>query len=356
MRLLLCWANISGYMAACWRALAATPGVELKIIAFEAGAKTFSNDLIRGIDCRVLTSADKNDAALIRSLVKDARPEILYVSGWFHPPYRALLSDAEFEGVPKWMGVDTPWRGTFRQQLGRLALRPLMSNVDRVFVAGERAWQYMRRLGFDESQISRGLYGVDYDGFARVLQTRQQQPGGWPRRFLYLGRYAPEKALDVLASAYAKYRGAVSDPWPLTCCGAGAEKHLLANQAGIADIGFQQPADTINIMAGHGALILPSRFEPWGVVVAEASAAGLPVICTEACGSAVELVRPYYNGLPVATGNVDALASAMLWTHEHHADLPEMGRRGNHLAEAYSAQAWATSWAETARNDLNRAK
>ena len=76
MRLLLCWADISGYMAACWRALAAEEGIDLRIVAWEAGQKTFANDLVRGLNCRLLTAEEKNDAGLIRSLVKFIFPVV----------------------------------------------------------------------------------------------------------------------------------------------------------------------------------------------------------------------------------------------------------------------------------------
>lgn len=352
MRIVLCWADISGYMAACWRALSQVPGVELHVIAWESGSKTFSTDLVKDINCKLLTQEQKNDAALIKSLVKEAKPDVLYVSGWFHPPYRQLLHDADFESTPKWLGVDTPWWGTLRQQVGTIALRRLMRRVDRVFVAGERAWQYMRRLGLDESQVARGLYGVNYETLSALHPQRTQLPGGWPKQFLYVGRYAPEKSLDLLMEAYASYRQQVSDPWPLTCCGSGTEKNVLANREGVQDLGFQQPAQISEVMLRHGVFVLPSKFDPWPLVVVEASAAGLPVICTEACGSSVELVRPYFNGIPVATGNAEALAGAMRWMHEHHADLPEMGARGVMLAAAYSAQMWANRWTEAARQSL----
>ena len=58
------------------------------------------------------------------------------------------------------------------------------------------------------------------------------------------------------------------------------------------DRGFVQPADQAAIWAEHGAFALASRYDPWPLVIVEACAAGLPVIHSEACGSAVELVRP----------------------------------------------------------------
>jgi glycosyltransferase involved in cell wall biosynthesis len=61
-------------------------------------------------------------------------------------------------------------------------------------------------------------------------------------------------------------------------------------------------------------------------------------------------VRPYYNGITVATRDVDALADAFAWAHQQTSEqLAEMGRRGRELAAAYSAQMWAQRWAQAAR-------
>ena len=83
---------------------------------------------------------------------------------------------------------------------------------------------------------------------------------------------------------------------------------------------------------------------PWGVVIAEASAAGLPVICSSACGAASDLVRSYFNGVVVPPETPAALARAMRWIHERQSELPEIGRRGQSLAAAFSAESWAVRW------------
>jgi glycosyltransferase involved in cell wall biosynthesis len=114
----------------------------------------------------------------------------------------------------------------------------------------------------------------------------------------------------------------------------------------VSNAGFVQPDGQPEILARHGVFVLASRFEPWGVAIAEACAAGLPVIHSEACGAAVELVRPYFNGVGVATENAAALTAAMRWCHDHHSELPEMGARSQPLAAAYSADAWADRWTQ----------
>jgi glycosyltransferase involved in cell wall biosynthesis len=147
-----------------------------------------------------------------------------------------------------------------------------------------------------------------------------------------------------LLEGYRAYRASTSDPWPLTCCGGGPYAETIRNEPGISDRGFVQPAEVPAVLQEHGAFVLASRYDPWPLVIVEACAAGLPVIHSEACGSAVELVRPYFNGLGIATANSEALSAAMCWCHENHAALREMGRRAVQMAAPYSAQAWAKRW------------
>jgi glycosyltransferase involved in cell wall biosynthesis len=147
-----------------------------------------------------------------------------------------------------------------------------------------------------------------------------------------------------LVKAYSEYRRNVSNPWGLTCCGTGEERKHLDGIPGVVDAGFTPPKDLPTLFRQHGAFVLVSRFEPWGVVVAEAAASGLPVICSSACGAGMDVVRPYFNGIVVAAGDVAGFAHAMRWVHEHEADLPSMSRKGQALAEPYSAEAWASRW------------
>jgi glycosyltransferase involved in cell wall biosynthesis len=238
---------------------------------------------------------------------------------------------------------DKPW---LRSTLVRAYLRPFLNRVSTVIVSGERSWQYARALGVNESRIKRGMYGFDADLFANIFAARQMQTD-WPRRFLFMGRYVPDKAIDVLVEAYQAYRTQSRDPWPLTCCGIGPMESLLSGVSGIDDRGFVAPADQRELYLSSGCAIMPSRYEPWGVAIAEAAASGLPVICTAACGASVELVRSEYTGLIVPSDDAPALARAMLAIERtDRAELCELGRHGAALAAAFGAQHWAARWHE----------
>ena len=346
VRVAACWTEISGYMGACWRAWGHQPAIDLRVIAFDAPPGTFDRGISGIPACDILGPGERGDARRIESYVLGHRPEVVVLPGWSHAEYVRLAFHPALQHARIIMGMDTPLRHTWRQRLARLKIGRYLERVDGVVVAGERSWQYARYLKVPESKLRRGLYGVDSDLFEPLFEQRLRRPEGWPRRFLFAGRYAAEKGIDVLADAYRLYRSKVRDPWELSVCGSGLLGSSLMQIEGVTDHGFVQPRDLPRVFGAQGAFIMPSLYEPWNVAIAEACASGLPVVCTEACGASVELVRPYDNGMVVPTGDEQRLAAALVWIHRNAGRLPEMGRRSRALARAYSAEKWAERWTE----------
>lgn len=345
VKVIFCWSDISGYMAACWRTLQDYPEINLHVLAFQARTETaFSDRLMQGIPHRLLDLQERQDSALIRKYVLAENPDIIVMCGWLHQPYRQLAFDPDLRDVKFIMGMDTPWQGTWRQQLAPWLLRRYLKRMEHVFVTGERSWQYAQHLGIPTNRIHKGLYGIDYDRWATLLNDRQQ--AAWPRSFLFVGRYIPIKAIDMLVAAYQQYRSQVGDPWPLVCCGKGELASLLDDQLGIENRGFVQPDAMRIIWRQAGAFILPSRFDPWPLAIVEAAAAGLPIICSDACGSSVEVVRSWYNGLTVDGHNGSQLCSAMLAFHRNYDLLPTWGHRSQQLAAPYSSSIWLERWTQ----------
>jgi glycosyltransferase involved in cell wall biosynthesis len=345
LRVVFCWAEASGYMGACWRALAARPDIDLHIIypeqIFNWQTNRFQHELAGLSSERFDAKAPSIEKWLVDA-VERQRPDVMVVCGWIYWPYTRVVQSPRLERVRMVLGMDSPWRGSLTQRVARFRLRRLVERCDAVITAGERSAVYARRLGVAERKIRTGYYGFDFARFGPVAHARAGAP--WPRQFLFIGRYVPQKDLGTLAAAYARYRELVDDPWGLTCCGDGRDGGLIQGRAGITDIGFKPPAELPAILRQHGAFVMASHFEPWGVVIAEAAASGLPLLCTTACGAAVDLLRPYYNGVTAAARDVEGIARAMQWMHQHYEELPVMGARSHALAEAFSAEAWALRW------------
>jgi len=345
LRVAFCWTNISGYMAACWRAMAARGEVDLRVLAYRAGGDSntqFSEAIMHGIPCRLLDQTERLDASLIEAWVVEQDPEVVVTTGWWQKNYRRLVDVPQLKGKAFITGIDTPWRSPL-QYLNRFRVGGYMRRLDRVVAAGERAWRHARNIGVPEHRIGRGQYGVDWKSLGEVAAVRAA--GNWPRRFLFVGRYVREKGVDVLMKGYAAYRASVVDPWPLDCCGMGPLAPMLNGREGVTDSGFVQPADMSQHWRKAGAFVIPSRFDPWPLALVEAAASGLPVIASEACGSADEVLRRGSSGLAFRTGHAHGLAVAMAALHKRHAELPAWGGRSRRLAEPYSAEAWADKWA-----------
>ena len=345
IRVVFCWAEVSGYSAACWQALVRRPGLDVHVIHPERllpRPNPFTiAPLLDGISHEMFDTSRPDIDDYLLNAVTAQRPDVVVLCGWIYWPYTRLVNARPLAAARMILGMDTPWRGTVVQRLARLRLSSFVGGLDLVVAAGERAAEYARRIGVADACIRSGFYGFDFQSYAG---TANRRPQPWPRRFLFAGRFAQEKGLVTLMQAYATYRSSVTDPWPLTCAGAGPEAHRLNGIPGVTDAGFMQPSDLIELFGSHGAFVLPSHFEPWGVVIAEAAAAGLPVVCTSACGAAADVVRPYYNGVVVPERDVAALARALRWIHDHESCLPEIGCRGQALAHAFSAEAWAERW------------
>ncbi len=343
LKVVFCWSDISGYMAACWRELHRSADIEVFVVAFQALTETaFGDRLMADIPSQLLDLDARQDAREIERLVVAQRPDVIVLVGWLHEPYKKLVSSPNLQKTAFVMGMDTPWQGNLRQRLAPVVLKSYLQRMNRVVVTGERSWQYAKRLGIAADRIDRGLYGIDYQNWLPLWQQRTLAE--WPRSFLFVGRYTPIKAIDVLIAAYRDYRQQVDEPWELVCCGQGDLKSQLAAQPGIIDRGFLQPTQMNAVWLGAGAFILPSRFDPWPLAIVEAAAAGLPIIATDVCGSAVEVIRPHYNGLVIPEDNPIALTAALVTFHQRYDRLSIWGQRSQSLAAPYATTVWVERW------------
>jgi glycosyltransferase involved in cell wall biosynthesis len=343
MRVLFYWTDISGYMAACWRELTSILDGEVHVVANASSYQTaFASQVMEGVAWTPVPAGQKTNASYMAQQMRIHKPNVVVVSGWSTQAYRSLVHHRAGLAPKYLMAMDTPWRGTAKQYCARYVLSGYLKHIDAVFVTGERSWQYAQRLGFQERQLYRGLYGVDYEALFPMYDARVKA-GPWPRRFLFVGRYSTEKGIEMLVNGYAGYRDRVADPWPLVCCGCGPLAPLLRKQPGVTDLGFLQPDAVREEMRKSGALLLPSTFDPWPLALVEGAAAGMPVVCSEACGSSVEIIRDGYSGFTFATGDRLRFVDRLCTVH-HSTILPSIGSHAQSFAAAYSSHEWARRW------------
>ena len=205
--------------------------------------------------------------------------------------------------------------------------------ADHILTVSEFARQSYLEAGVPPQRVHAIAVGVETSQFRPATKEAPFDSGpASDFRFVYVGNAARLKGLDVLGDAVRRLRQS-GQRLALTLIGVS---HTAAIESidGITRIGRLNHDRLARELPQHDALVLPSHFDSFGMVVAEAMACGLPVIVTENVG-AKEMVTQQVNGQIVAAGDALALASAMRWFLDNRGKLPEMSHAARMAAEQY---------------------
>ncbi|MBZ5653926.1 MAG: glycosyltransferase family 4 protein [Acidobacteriia bacterium] len=228
-------------------------------------------------------------------------------------------------------------------------------------VPGKSSFDYLRTLGASDHAIFTAPNAVDGAFFATQAEEVKRQPAafrerfGLPRRFiLFVGRLVREKGVFDLIQAYAKLGSDLRSEVGLVFAGDGASKEALAEQAKqiepgvICFPGFVQREDLAGLYGLAEALTLPTHSDPWGLVVNEAMACGLPIVVTNVAGCASDLVVEGWNGCVVPPADPSRLSAAIRSLLSQPEMTRQMRARSLERIQAYSPQRCADGLAAAA--------
>ncbi len=340
--LLVLFTRLPAYFLACLREFHALSGIPVHILRHDPDPLApFQLDATEGV--QIYNRSSFSDEEL-QKWVQHLNPQALYVSGWTDPAYKAAALAARRKGLPVITGMDNQWQGTLRQHIAsRLSPWLVKRYFSHIWVPGRFQYEYARRLGFARDRILTGLYSADVSLFERKLPDHPI-----PRRFVFTGRMIAEKGIVELVAAATAFLEAGLLDWKFVLVGSGPLAATLPKLANVEYIPFLQPEALRKEVQKGGIFVLPSRFEPWGVVVHEFAAAGFPIVVTEAVGARDGFVRDGYNGFVVRLTPPDALTNTLLeMAHLPEQSLLEMGQRSQELARTITPQSWAAQLRQT---------
>ena len=305
--------------------------------------------------------------ARTRRAVSDALdrvdPDAVAITSYSTPDAQAALAWCRRRRRPAVMLFDSRADDAPRVGWREAVKRTLVRQYDAALVAGTPQADYLTSLGMWPDSVFRPVDVVDNAFFARGA-ARALAEGALPHPGPYLlsvNRFLPRKNVDALVRAYARYRdharAAGRAPWPLVLLGDGPGRPGLERLAGDGVVfgGFQQARALPAWYAGAGLYVHPALSDPWGLVVNEAMAAGLPVLVSTGAGCALDLVGG--NGATFDPGDQIALADALVRLTGPNADRATMGARSREIIAGYTPQAFAEGlWAavEAARAHADR--
>ena len=100
--------------------------------------------------------------------------------------------------------------------------------------------------------------------------------------------------------------------WKIVLAGNGPLKDRLLNLPNVDVLDFQPQERLVELAQNSGVFVLPSVYEPWALVLQEFAAAGLPIICSDACGAASHMVINGFNGYTFKSKDVQDLKRRLL--------------------------------------------
>ena len=264
---------------------------------------------------------------IIRWLIEN-RIDVVAMMGYNDAGRMRIMRWCRRGGVPCLLWGDSNVRGDQAVGLRRLVKRMVVGRMVRgasgILVCGRLGREYFLRYGASPDKIFYFPYEPDYsiieNTTVEAVEAARQRLGlaSNRRRLIYAGRLVPVKRVDLLIDAFAAIAPRRPD-WDLVIVGGGpllgelrqrvpADLAPRVNWAGF----IAEPTALAAVYRACDILVLPSDYEPWGVVVNEATAAGLAVVCSDVVGSGAELVRDGVNGQTFAAGDLEGLKTALL--------------------------------------------
>ncbi|PYQ16773.1 MAG: hypothetical protein DMF80_03360 [Acidobacteria bacterium] len=321
--------------------------------------------------------AVRQTTELLRAL-RRADPATLIAAGHFPRPVLVACLWARVTGrsVCYWSDMnmeDVQRGGRLRRWLVRATMRPYLRGMTRLLYVGTQNRRFYEWCCGRQSlpPLLRLPYPHDPEPFWRAESLREtarrELAGNADLVVLYVGRLVESKGVDLLLEGLALLAPPLRARMRCLIVGEGAGRPGLERRAARLGIGSstrflgERPSDqTPALYAAADVVAVPSRREPWGLVINEALSSRRPVIAPAWVGAAADLVQDGVTGFVLRDASPPAVAEALERTLSLQRNLPLMGWRGQRLVQeggwtlAAALESWDQLVVIPARRDGSR--
>lgn len=341
MKVLYLYTEVMGYNIPIFEQLVERYGATVDVVHWDQNKKTPYVPSVNTQDIR-FHPRSKFTPQSLSDFTTVLRPDLVYTSGWQDKGYRPTLQQLKLAGVPIVMGLDSQWNNSLRQRFGAKLIKHVYKKryFSYAWVPGPLQFECAARLGFEHDEIISHLLTGNTQLFSEAASAlKQEKAERYPKQFLYVGRFTESKGIDILIDAFKQYRQTNPTGWGLTCIGNGPLESLLQQQPGITIKPFAEQTSLATVARQMGALILPSRYEPWGVVAHEFAAAGLPLLLSNKVGARQQFLIDGFNGYSFSAASALDLAIKMnQLASTLDDDLLAMAKASRYLASTLSPE------------------
>lgn len=227
--------------------------------------------------------------------------KVIY-AGWMAPEYNLYSFFS-----PQYKNVMVCESSIFESSLNGIKgwiKRRIIGRMSCALPSGKPHAELFRQIGYKGTVHLTGSVGIFHKG-----ERKERTTPNHPLRYIYVGRLIDVKNVALLIEEFNQ------NGKPLTIVGQGILETELKEQAKTTNITFTGFIDNNklgDVYQAHDVFILPSKSEPWGLVVEEALYWGLPVIVSDKVGSSIDMVKDLHTGCIFQSENIDSLHEAVL--------------------------------------------
>lgn len=298
-----------------------THAAEIRPVSFGEGESMTGGNVVKR------TLNDYAKGGRIIQWLQDEAVRAVFLCGYNDAGRLRILRWCYERRVPVYLVADSNIHGDNATGPRRAVKSAIVSRVvrwsDLVLPCGRFGAEYFLRYGCDPTRIIFMPYEPDYDLITalppeRIEAVRAKHALKPDRRYaVFCGRMVRVKRPDLAVKAFLAIAERRPE-WDLLLIGQGPlleECKALVPESmktRVRFLGFIGDASEIaGLYRAADVFVLPSDYEPWGVVVNEAAAAGLALVTSDVVGAAAELVRDGLNGRTFPPGDLDKLTAAL---------------------------------------------
>jgi glycosyltransferase involved in cell wall biosynthesis len=295
----------------------------------------------------------KGSTISIIGALKRSRPDVVIVGGWDRIAYLTCFAMQPFSSFDVVLWSESTTIDSRRSSYLRTKVkRTVVARSAATMVPGTAAAEFAKALGAKKIAVARNAVGLpDSASLHHLVESTGNDPlfsnGRDCPTALYVGRLSNEKGVDVLLEAWSKVQHRIEAQ--LVIVGSGPEEPALRRMEAslglqaVRWIPFLPPSQLDQWYRSADVLILPSRSEPWGFVINEAMGEGLPVIASEVCGAARDLIKDGVTGWTVPREDSDALADRMVEVLTDGSLRANVAMAATAVISEYTPDSWASS-------------
>ena len=257
--------------------------------------------------------------------------QLFFLAGWSHPMTISCILLSKLCGIPVVVDTDTPHNPktiSWKRCIKRL-IYPILFKLPTVFLAsGTRQINYLKSYAVPDKKIILEKMTVDVLGMQRYIAQLPKNKKTVLRNniglsnndfiFLFIGRLIERKGVYELLQSFSAIKDVRAK---LVIAGDGPLKSAVEEYAqknkNIVYVGRLKNTEVTDLYFMSDIFILPAHWEPFGLVINEALAAGKPVIASNQVGCIDDLVIHQKTGLRIKENSVFDLTSAMMYFLNH---------------------------------------